>query len=295
VTLQIGAAFPQGGIELDAGAVRAYAEAVHDLGYRHVLSFDHVLGADPDGHPGWDGPFSTANPFHELFVLFGYFAACAPGVELCSGVLVLPQRQTALVAKQAAEVDVLTGGRFRLGVGTGWNTVEYTALGESWSDRGARLDEQIAVLRSLWSSPSVTFSGRFHEIPASGITPLPVQRPIPIWIGGSSERALRRAAELGDGYLAPRPVPDDPESSEWPERLARVHESWASRGHNDGGIDVRPEPESADQWEECALAWEAAGATHLTVTTSSGPTDSVDVHIAQLERVRAALGSSFST
>lgn len=295
MTLQIGAAFPQGSIHLDASAIRAYAEAVHDLGYRHILSFDHVLGADPEGHPGWDGPYSTANPFHEIFVLFGYLAACAPDVELCSGVLVLPQRQTALVAKQAAEVDILTGGRLRLAIGTGWNTLEYEALGAAWNGRGARLDEQIAVLRSLWASPSVTFSGRFHEIRAAAITPLPVQRPIPIWVGGASDRAIQRAADIGDGYLPPRPLPEDPRGSVWPERFGRLQESWAARGIAESrfGIDVRPEPKATDQWETCALAWEAVGATHLTVTTASEPTASVDVHIAQLERIRESLDSLF--
>ena len=179
-------------------AIRAYAQAAEELGFTHLTSYDHVLGADPAGHPGFSGPYTAESMFHEPFVLYGYLAAVAPKLELVTGIIILPQRQTVLVAKQAAEVDILTGGRFRLGVGQGWNAVEYEALGMDWDTRGRRMEEQIELLRRLWQEPVLSFEGRFHTITAAGINPLPVQRPIPIWMGGSSvrgaetDRAARR-------------------------------------------------------------------------------------------------------
>src|SRR4029453_17570978 len=170
------------------------------LGYDHLIAFDHVLGADVTSRPDWAGPYTSEHQFHEILVLFGYLAAVAPGLELVAAVLVLPQRQTALVAKQAAEIDLLTGGRFRLGVGLGWNRVEFEPLDENFHDRGKRAEEQIEVMRLLWTEPVVDFEGRWHRIPRAGINPLPVQRPIPIWMGGSAEVAIRRAARLADGF-----------------------------------------------------------------------------------------------
>src|SRR6266545_3812452 len=177
--IRVGVTFPQVEIGSDAGGVRAYAQAAQDLGYRHLLVYDHVLGADPAAYPGWAGPYTAQSMFHEPFVLFGYLAAAVPALELVTGVIILPQRQTALVAKQAAEVDVLTGGRLRLGVGIGWNEVEYEALNEDFHTRGRRIGEQIQVLRKLWTEPVVDFHGRYHSIPRAGILPMPVQRPIP--------------------------------------------------------------------------------------------------------------------
>src|SRR6266516_4401442 len=189
--MRIGVVFPQTEIGPDRGAVRAYAEAARDLGFAHLLAYDHVVGADPSQHPGWSGPYTHETLFHEPFVLFGYVAALAPELELVTGVIILPQRQTVLVAKQAAEVDVLTGGRFRLGIGIGWNHVEYEALGQDFRTRAPRFEEQIALLRRLFQEPVVTCEGRFDRITAAGINPLPLQRPIPLWIGGSAEPALR--------------------------------------------------------------------------------------------------------
>ena len=201
--MRLGVVFPQTEIGADPAGVRAYSQAVEGLGFEHLVTYDHVLGADPAGHPGFSGPYTTESLFHEPFVLFGYLAAVAPSLELVTGIVILPQRQTALVAKQAAEVDILTGGRFRLGVGQGWNAVEYEALGKSFADRARRMEEQIELLRRLWQEPVLDFAGRDHTITAAGLNPLPVQRPIPIWIGGSSEAALRpdRAPR---GRLVPR-------------------------------------------------------------------------------------------
>src|SRR5947209_3521924 len=185
--MRIGVTFPQAEITADPAAVRDYAQAAQDLGYAHLLAYDHVVGADTTNRPDWKGRYTVHTMFHEPFVLFGYLAAVAPGLELVPNVIILPQRQTVLVAKQAAEVDVLTGGRFRLGVGAGWNEVEYQALGENFSNRGKRSEEQIEVLRLLFSQESVTFHGRWHTIEAAGINPLPVQKRIPIWLGGTAD------------------------------------------------------------------------------------------------------------
>ncbi|HWW54008.1 MAG TPA: LLM class F420-dependent oxidoreductase, partial [Acidimicrobiales bacterium] len=198
--MQIGVVFPQTEIGGDVGVVRTYAERVEKLGYRHILTYDHVLGADPTVHRGWNGPYDVETTFHEPFVLFGYLAAVTT-LELVTGIIILPQRQTALVAKQAAEVDLLTGGRFRLGVGLGWNAVEYEALGKDFSDRGRRLDEQVTLLRSLWTEPSVNFAGAYERVTGAGLSPRPIQRPIPIWFGAQSPAAYRRVGRLADGWF----------------------------------------------------------------------------------------------
>src|SRR5579885_1964305 len=206
--MRIGVVFPQTEIGSDPGVVREYAQAAEGMGYSHLLAYDHVLGADTATRPGWRGPYTSETQFHEPFVLFGYLAGLTRTLELVTGIIILPQRQTALVATQAAEVDVLSGGRLRLGVGIGWNQVEYEGLNERFSNRGARLEEQIEVLRALWSETSITYTGRWHTIDHAGINPLPVQRPIPIWIGATADAALRRAARLADGWFPQRP-PDD--------------------------------------------------------------------------------------
>src|SRR4051794_37097312 len=178
--MRIGVVFPQTEIGAEPIAIRDYTQAAEELGYRHLLIYDHVLGASIAGRPDWRGPYTSDTLFHEPFVLFGYLAALTKQLELVTGVIILPQRQTALIAKQAAEIDVLSGGRLRLGVGIGWNEVEYQALGENFRNRAARMEEQIDVLRALWTQPVVNFQGRWHQIDAAGIKPMPLQRPIPI-------------------------------------------------------------------------------------------------------------------
>src|SRR5581483_3441922 len=180
--MKVGVVFPQSELGGDAGAVRTYALRVEELGFDHVLVYDHVVGADPTVHKGWDGPYDVHTTFHEPFVLFGYLAALT-SLELVTGIIILPQRQTALVAKQATEVDLLTGGKFRLGVGIGWNAVEYEALGKDFTNRGRRLEEQVQLLRRLWTEPTVTHDGEYEKVTGAGLAPMPVQRPIPIWFG----------------------------------------------------------------------------------------------------------------
>src|SRR5262249_31771358 len=234
--VRIGAVFPQTEIGADPGGVHAFAQAAEELGYDHLFAYDHVLGADVSGRPDWAGPYTSEHQFHEIFVLFGYLAAVVPSLELVAGVLVLPQRQTALVAKQAAEIDILTGGNFRLGVGLGWNFVEFESLGEDFSNRGRRSEEQIDVLRRLWTEPGVDFDGPWHRIPSAGINPLPVERPIPIWIGGSAEGAIKGPARLADGFFPQRPL-----EGGWPATIERLR-GWteeAGRDPDSIGIDQR--------------------------------------------------------
>src|SRR5664279_1385930 len=199
--MQIGVVFPQTEIGNDPAAIRDYAQTAEGLGFSHVLAYDHVLGANPQRPGGWSGPYTYLTPFHEVFVLFGYLAAVTQKLGLAAGVIILPQRQTALVAKQAASLDVLSGGRLRLGVGLGWNEVEYTSLNENFHNRGQRIEEQVQLMRRLWTEPLVDFKGKWHTIPDAGLNPRPVQRPIPIGFGGTAEVALRRLARLGDGWI----------------------------------------------------------------------------------------------
>src|SRR5215469_2599155 len=273
--MRIGAIFPQTEIGDDPAVIREYAQAVEGLGYAHILAYDHVLGAGLASRPGWRGPYNSETLFHEPLTLFAYLAAITQRVQLVSGVIILPQRQTALVAKQAAEVDVLSGGRLRLGIGVGWNPVEYQGLGEDFATRGARSEEQIAVLRALWTQPTVTFNGRWHQIEDAGIKPLPVQRPIPIWIGGGAEATLRRAGRIGDGWF-PQVAPDE-RGAAMVERL-RSYTREAGRAESAVGIEARLSigQVGEDQWAGYAGTWRALGATHLGVNTMSARLASVD-------------------
>lgn len=287
--MRIGVVFPQTEIGNDPIAIRDYAQAVEAIGYSHILIYDHVIGASTAVRPNWRGPYTSDTPFHEVFVLFGYFAAITRQVELVTGVLILPQRQTALVAKQAAEVDVLSGGRMRLGVGIGWNEVEYQVLNENFRNRARRSEEQITVLRALWSAPVIDFQGRWHTIEAAGINPLPVRRSIPIWIGGSVEATLQRTARLGDGWF-PQRGPDDTARG-MVERL-RQYTLEAGRPVESVGIEARLSiaqvPESG--WVQYVEGWRALGATHLCVNTMGAGFTSPQQHIDALRRAAAALG-----
>jgi probable F420-dependent oxidoreductase len=288
--VRIGAVFPQTEIGNDPAAIRDWAQAVEGLGYRHVLAYDHVLGAGVDTRAGWSG-YSIDDPFHEIFVLFGYLAAVTNTVELVTGVLVLPQRQTALVAKQTAEVDVLSGGRLRLGVGVGWNYVEYEALGESFTNRGARSEEQVAVLRQLWADRLVTYTGRWHHIDNAGIDPRPPRGTIPIWFGGNAEAALRRVGQLGDGWFPQRP-PDQVAR----DMLERVRGYAREAGRDPAQIGFEPRLSLAQvperEWAEFATGWRELGATHLCVNTMGFGLASPDDHVAALRHALSILAPS---
>jgi probable F420-dependent oxidoreductase len=282
--MRIGVVFPQTEIGADPSGVKAYAQAVQQMGYEHLMTYDHVLGADPSVRPGWTG-YAAADMFHEPMVLFGYLAAVAPGLELVTAVIILPQRQTVLAAKQAVEVDVLTQGNFRFGIGIGWNPVEYEGLGMNFRDRGRRFEEQIDLLRRLWTEPLLSYDGRDHKITAAGLNPLPVQRPIPLWIGASAESAIKRAAESAEGYFPQRPL-----EGGWPTTIEKVR-GWraeAGKDPNTFGIDARVNLATGtpSDWRKAADDWRALGATHLTVNTMSAGLRGPDEH---LERLREGL------
>ena len=285
--MRVGVTFPQTELGGDPGAVRAYGERVEELGYSHILVYDHVVGADADVHTGWNGPYDVHTTFHEPFVMYGYLAAITTTVELVTGVIILPQRQTALVAKQAAEVDLLSGGRFRLGIGVGWNAVEYEALGEDFGSRGKKSAEQIELLRRLWTEQSVTFDGDFHQVTGAGIAPLPVQRPIPVWIGAASAPGYRRAGRLADGWfpmMGPGPELDD--------ARAVVESAAIDAGRDpstigmEGRVDWRG---GADATAEGLAGWAEAGASHVTVNTMGAGLKTVDDHLAALSDAAALL------
>ena len=283
--MKLGVVFPQTEIGNDPGAIRAFAQAAEDLGYEHILAFEHVLGADPVKHPGWGGAYSMHAAFHEPFVLYGYLAGVTSRIKLTTGVVVLPQRQTALVAKQAAAVDVLSGGRLRLGVGLGWNRVEYEALGQDFHTRGRRVSEQIALLRRLWTEESVDFAGQWHTVTGAGINPLPVQRPIPVWIGGGAEPVLRRVGALADGWL-PQMQPDEAGRAV----VRRVHDYAREAGRDPADIEIcsRTNPARLSE-SECAAAiaaWAGAGATQIDALTMMGGLETPQQHIDAIRRFK---------
>ncbi len=287
--MQIGVVFPQTEIGSDPAVLKDYAQAAESLGYSHLLAYDHVLGADPDRPGGWRGPYNHKTLFHEPFVLFAYLGAVTSRLGFVTGILILPQRQTALVAKQAAEVDVLTGGRLRLGVAVGWNAVEYESLGESFETRGRHITEQVQVLRLLWTQEVVDFHGRWHDIPKAGINPLPVQRPIPIWMGGMSDPAIRRTARIADGWF-PQFRPDDAGRRQL-EQL-REYIRAAGRKPEDVGIEGRIGIANSgpDEWARQAEAWRGLGATHLGVNTMAAGLASPRDHIDAIRRFKEAIG-----
>src|SRR6478735_10689124 len=287
--MQIGVVLPQTEIGSAVADVRAYGLRVEELGFAHILAYDHVLGADPEVHAPWNGPYNINTTFHEPFVVFGYLAAIT-SLEMVTGVIILPQRQTALVAKQAAEVDLLTSGRFRLGVGLGWNSVEYDALGKTFTDRGRRMSEQIVLLRRLWTESTVTHDGEFETVTGAGLAPLPVQRPIPVWIGGQSAPAYRRVGRLADGWfpqVAPGPKLD--------EANAIVADAAHAAGRDPASLGM----EGRVSWTDAGIGklvdqvgrWQEAGATHLSVNTMNAGLGGVEAHLDTLAVVADALGS----
>ncbi len=255
--MQISAWFPTRDIGTDPVRVRDWAQAAEELGYDHIEVPDHVFGAT--ARDGWSPRYTEQDSFHETFVTLGFLAAATTTIGLASGVLILPQRQTGVVAKQAAQVDILSGGRLRLGVGVGWNHVEYEALNEDWKSRGTRQREQVEVLKKLWCDDLVTYQGRFHQFTEVNITPRPVQRPIPVWFGGSSDAVVKRAAQIGDGWM-PIMAPDH-EAEAKLEQL-RNHLSDCGRDTSAFGIEgwLRMDKADPDEWGVAAEGWRKLGA-----------------------------------
>jgi probable F420-dependent oxidoreductase len=258
--MQLNAMFPTRDIGSDPARIRDWAQAAEDLGYAYIEVPDHVLGAS--ARDGWTPTYNESDPFHETFVTLGFLAAVTRKIRLSSGILIAPQRQTALIAKQAAEVDLLSGGRLRLGIGVGWNHVEYEALGADWKSRGAKQAEQVDVLRRLWSGELVDFSGRFHKLQGVTIVPPPVQRPIPVWFGGSSDAVIKRAARLGDGWM-PIIAPDEHAQ----QKLAMLREEIRQQGRDPArfGIEgwLRMQEKDPQRWAAAADGWRQLGANFV--------------------------------
>lgn len=295
--MRLGVAIPQTDIGGDPRVAAEFAFAAEAAGYHHLATYDHVLGASVAKRPDWDGPFTSEDPFHDTFVLFAYLAGVTDSIEFSTEVLILPQRQTALVAKQAASVDVLSGGRLRLGVGVGWNAVEYTGLGEDFSNRGARCSEQAVVLKALWTDPHVEFSGTWHQIPDAGINPLPVQRPIPLWFGGNGERLLRRVAEHGDGWVTLYHRPGERARDDFAKLHAYVEAAGRDPSDVELGVWVSMGKGSAADWRAEISDWIELGVSHVTLNTAfhvahhhriDGTT--VAEHVAAIEQYIDAVG-----
>ena len=285
--MKLGVVFPQTEIGRDPSAVRDFAQAAEELGYDYLLAYDHVLGADPNRPGGWNGPYNVATNFHEPFVLFGWLAALTSRIELTTGVIILPQRQTALVAKQVAELDILTGGRIRLDIGTGWNAVEYEALGEDFHNRGARQAEQVEVMRLLWENDVVDYTGRWHRIDKAGMQSRPSRR-IPVWFGGSDERVMKRMARLGDGWMMNR-QPDDAGTA----AIAQVRQWVKEAGRDPGAFGIQGSigyQAGPGKWPAQLQRWRDLDASHVGVITMNaglgGPRD----HIEAIRKFKDAAG-----
>jgi len=264
--LKLGVVFPQTEIGIDPATIRAYATGVEDAGYDHIVAYDHVFGHRPADPAAWAelGPYTDAHQFHEVFVLFSHLAAITTRIEFATEVLVLPQRQTVLVAKQAAELDLLSGGRLRLGIGVGWNPQEFRALGMDFQNRGARVVEQVATMRRLWASDSISLNGTFHDIPPGGINPRP-DHSIPVWIGGHAQVALRRAAAIADGLMLEHSV------SEAPKVMSLVREMLKANDRDAAGFGfaarLQLEPGDVTGTLTKAHAWARTGVSHLSIIT----------------------------
>ncbi|MFW6184385.1 MAG: LLM class F420-dependent oxidoreductase [Chloroflexota bacterium] len=287
--MKIGLVFPQTEFGNDPAAIRDYARAAEELGYSHVLAYDHVLGANPDRPGGWRGPYTYRDPFYSPFLLFSYMAAVAERLGFVTGVLILPQRETALVAKQAATLDVLCQGRLRLGIGVGWNPVEYVALNQDFHTRGRRQEAQVAVMRRLWTEPLVTYQDRWHNIPDAGLNPMPLQRPIPVWFGGSADAVLQRMARLGDGWL-----PNERRAAQAQPLLDKIRQyrEEAGRGEAPFGIEARMQygDGDPDEWGTILQEWRTFGATHLSLNTMYAGLQGAEAHMRAIERFAQEMG-----
>jgi probable F420-dependent oxidoreductase len=285
--MEIGAVLPHNEIGTDPGAIRAYLQGVEDLGVTHLLIYDHVMGADPDRPGGFQGAYDKDVAFHEPFTFFAFAAAVTTRVELVTTVLILPQRQTVLVAKQAAEVAILSGDRLRLGVGTGWNVIEYQALNETFENRGRRQEEQVDLMRRLWTEDSLTYKGEFHTVDAASINPRP-SRPVPIWFGGTAPVVLDRIGRLGDGWM-PLGGPNDKSKA----AIERIRAAGEAAGRSMDGFGIQAQAQwgggDPDRWRTHAERWRGLGATHLAVATHNAGQTDVDGHLARIAEYRDAV------
>jgi probable F420-dependent oxidoreductase len=279
--VQFGAIYPHFEFGCDPAEIRAYAREAEALGLDFIGADDHVIGPNPERKGGYSGWTTYRTAFQEPFVLFSFLAGCTERLGFATCVLILPQRQTVLAAKQAAALDVLCGGQLRLGVGVGWSEIEYEALGQAFHNRGQRVDEQIRLMRQLWTQELVDFASPFHHVPDAGLNPLPVQRPIPIWIGGQSESAIRRAARLGDGWM-----PLHASAQEARAGLALLESELRAAGRERAGfgLEARIPYGNGDPglWRELLASWQEAGATHAALVATGAGLSGAKEHIAAL-------------
>ena len=287
--MRVGLVYPQTEFGSHPAAIRDYAQLAEELGFSHILAYEHVLGANPDRPGGLQGPYSYQHAFMEPIALFSYMAAYTHRIQFTTGIVILPQRQTALFAKQTATLDVLSKGRLRVGVGLGWNEAEYISLNEDFHTRGQRIEEQVAVLRQLWTQPLVNFSGRWHTIPDAGLNPLPIQQPIPLWFGGTAPAALRRAARLADGWMisTPRKVTESMPALDLIWRT--LDDTGRMRG--DFGLESRLVYGEGDPhvWNNQIEEWKAIGATYLSFNTMGHGFDTPIQHLAAIQKIAAVL------
>ncbi|MBV9577377.1 MAG: LLM class F420-dependent oxidoreductase [Chloroflexi bacterium] len=284
--MQFGAVLSQSDLGPEVSLIRDFAQATQDLGYDFLVAPDHVVGAEPSAHPELPRVFSIDITMREPLSMFAFLAAAAPRLGFLSSVVILPQRQATLVAKQAADVDQFCNGRLRLGVGIGWNPIEFEALGMRFENRARRFEEQIEVMRKLWTERAVTFEGRYHTLVAAGLNPRPVQQPVPIWIGAASDAAVRRATRIAEGYLPLRPL-----EGGWQATMDRVW-GWldeAGRTRDSFGIEGRLEAGAGtpDDWRQTVELWRGFGASHLSVGV--GGLHGADAQIQRLREVRQVL------
>lgn len=286
--MQFGIIYPQTEFGMDPIAIQEFAQSAEELGFSYILAYEHVVGVNPN-KPGWEGPYDFRSSFLSPLLLFSFMAGFTKKIGFATGILILPQRQTALAAKQAASLDVLSGGRLRLGIGVGWNKPEFTTLGENFHDRGRRIEEQVQVLRELWTKPLVNYSGVWHDIPEAGINPLPIQQPIPIWFGGHAEIVIKRAAQLGDGWL-----PNYRTAEQAKPALAQLDKclEQAGKQRSEFGLEarIRYSEMSNPGWESLMAGWQNVGATHISFNTMQSGLDSPNKHLAALQQIATRVG-----
>jgi len=286
--MQFGIIYPQTEFGTDPVAIQDFAQSAEGLGFSYILAYEHVVGVNPD-RSGWDGPYDFRSPFLSPLLLFSFIAGFTEKIGFATGILILPQRQTTLVAKQAATLDVLSGGRLRLGIGVGWNKPEFTSLGENFHERGRRIEEQVEVLRALWTNPLVNYTGAWHNIPDAGINPLPIQQPIPIWFGGHADIVIKRAAKLGDGWL-----PNYRTAEQAKPALSKLDQylDQAGRQRSEFGLEarIRFSEMSDPSWESLLEGWQNAGATHVSFNTMQSGLDSPSKHMAALHQIAESTG-----
>ena len=285
--MDIGAVIPHNEIGNDPGAIRAYAQGAEELGITHLLIYDHVVGVDRNRPGGFEGPYDSNTAFHEPMVLFGFLAACTTRVDLVTAILILPQRQTVLAAKQAAELAILSDNRLKLGVGVGWNTVEYDALNEEFGNRGRRQEEQVDLMRRLWTEDVFSYDGEFHSFEHASILPRPTAS-IPILFGGSAPALLDRCARLGDGWL---PLGSPTEKTA--HRIAEMRRVREATGGSWDGFEIRAQAQwgggTPDRWHSHAQRWNELGATHLAIATHNAGDTDVDGHLARIAEYQSAV------